>query len=324
MSDRDSRGSGSLAWFQCLAGASGDMLLGALVDAGAPLDRMQSAVDTLAVEPVRLSAERVSRHGLAATRVEVQTSGSEVRRTWRDIRELLAGADLPGPVRLRCLDVFTRLARAEAAVHGIAADDVHFHEVGALDAIADVVGVCTALESLGVGTAAGSPVVLGTGRTVTAHGVPPVPVPAVVALLADAGAPVSSGPAPYEMCTPTGVALLAATCGSWGGLPPMRVTAQGFNARACTGSARVNRVWVRRAPVSAAIASAGRRSFPRSTPPPGTRAGRRGRGRAERTRAAVPAAARPVPSARPVVGARQAECAGDPPHRGVIEARVGE
>ena len=202
MSDRGSRGSGSLAWFECLAGASGDMLLGALVDAGAPLDRMQSAVDTLAVEPVRLSAERVSRHGLAATRVEVQTSGSEVRRTWRDIRELLAGADLPGPVRLRCLDVFTRLARAEAAVHGTAADDVHFHEVGALDAIADVVGVCTALESLGVGTAAGSPVVLGTGRTVTAHGVPPVPVPAVVALLADAGAPVSSGPAPYEMCTP--------------------------------------------------------------------------------------------------------------------------
>jgi uncharacterized protein (TIGR00299 family) protein len=230
MHDQGGRVGGRLAWFQCTAGASGDMMLGALVDVGARLESLQRAVDALGVEPVRLSAQRVHRHGLAATRVTVSTPHSDRSRTWRDVRKLLADADLPERVRARAQEVFARLAHAEAAVHDTTPDDVHFHEVGALDALADVVGACTALEELGVTTAVGSPVALGSGLTRAAHGVLPVPAPAVVSLLAEAGAPVYSGPAPYEMCTPTGAALLAATCGTWGALPPMRVTSQGFGA----------------------------------------------------------------------------------------------
>jgi uncharacterized protein (TIGR00299 family) protein len=221
---------GRVAWFQCLAGASGDMVLGALVDAGADLASLQRAVDALVVEPVRLSAERVHRHGIAATRVHVDAPPSDRPRTWRNIRELLAGADLAQQVRARALDVFARLAGAEAAVHGISPDDVHFHEVGALDALADVVGACAALEELGVGTASGSAVAVGSGLTRATHGVLPVPAPATLAVLAEAGAPVHAGPAPYELCTPTGAALLAAICRSWRDLPPMRPTAQGFGA----------------------------------------------------------------------------------------------
>jgi uncharacterized protein (TIGR00299 family) protein len=207
------------------------MMVGALVDAGARLASLQGAVDALGVA-VRLRADTVHRHGIAATRVHVELPPSDRSRTWRDVRELLDGADLPAAVRARAHDVFARLARAEAAVHGISADDVHFHEVGALDALADVVGACTALEELGVTGAVGSPVTLGYGTVRAAHGVLPVPAPATVALLAEAGAPVHSGPVPHEMCTPTGAALLAATCHGWGALPPMRVTAQGFGAGA--------------------------------------------------------------------------------------------
>jgi len=220
----------SVAWFQCIGGASGDMLLGALVDAGAPVERIQQAVDALGVEPVTVSAARVTRHGLAATKVTVEAPDSPVRRTWADVRDILTGADLPDRVRERALDVFARLAHAEAAVHGTSPERIHFHEVGALDALADVVGTCTAVEHLGITSATASPVPLGSGMTRGAHGLLPVPAPAVVALLRAAGAPVYAGDAPYELCTPTGAALLAATCRDWGTLPPMRITATGFGA----------------------------------------------------------------------------------------------
>jgi uncharacterized protein (TIGR00299 family) protein len=206
------------------------MMLGALVDAGAPLERIQSAVDALGVDPVRVTAEPVTRHGLGATRIHVDTAPDPVRRTWSELREILERAALPDRVRARALDVFERLARAEAAVHRVTPQEVHFHEVGALDAVADVVGTCTALEDLGVTAATGSAVPLGSGTTRGAHGVLPVPAPAVLTLLGAAGAPVHSGAAPVELCTPTGAALLAAVCTGWGGLPPMRVTATGYGA----------------------------------------------------------------------------------------------
>jgi uncharacterized protein (TIGR00299 family) protein len=220
----------TLAWFDAQAGASGDMLLGALVDAGAPLDVVQAAVDALGVEPVRLTARRVTRAGLAATKVDVEAPPSEVRRTWADIRRLLEAADLAAPVRERALDVFERLARAEGAAHGSNPDDVHFHEVGALDSLADVVGACAALHALDVSAAVSSPVAVGSGSVRTAHGVLPVPVPAVLALLAEVAAPVQAGAVEQESCTPTGAALLAATVTSWGQLPPMRVGRTGYGA----------------------------------------------------------------------------------------------
>jgi uncharacterized protein (TIGR00299 family) protein len=229
----------TLAWFQCEAGAAGDMLLGALVDAGAPLDDVRTAVDAVGVEPVRITVEPVERGGLAATRAQVHVPETRVVRTWANIRGLLEDADgLAEDVRARALAVFERLARAEATVHRTTPDQVHFHEVGALDAIADVVGVCAALHALDVRKAAASAVALGQGMTRSTHGLIPVPAPAVLELLRDAGAPVHSGDEPYELCTPTGAALLAATVTRWGGLPYGRVLAVGSGA----GSRDLDRV----------------------------------------------------------------------------------
>jgi len=220
----------TLAWFGCEAGASGDMFLGALVDAGAPLDVMQSAVDAVGVEHVALRAREVTRAGLAAIQVEVRAPRSDVVRTWGNIRGLLETADLDDAVRGRALDVFARLARAEAVAHRVSPEQVHFHEVGALDAIADVVGSCAGLHALGVQRADASAVAVGSGMVRSEHGLLPVPAPAVLSVLAEADAPIHAGPVAREMCTPTGAALLAATVTRWGGLPPMRVRASGSGA----------------------------------------------------------------------------------------------
>jgi uncharacterized protein (TIGR00299 family) protein len=230
----------TVAWVDASAGASGDMLLGALVGAGADLAVLQAAVDALGTEPVRLTARAVTRAGLAATQVEVAAPASDLRRTWPDVRSLISGADLAVPVRDLALDVFARLARAEAAAHGIPADEVHFHEVGALDSLADVVGVCAALHDLAVGEVRSTPVALGQGSVRTEHGLLPVPGPAVLAVLAEAGAPVGAGDVVGEACTPTGAALLAATVSGWGGLPDLRVTATGTGAGSRDTAGRPN------------------------------------------------------------------------------------
>jgi pyridinium-3,5-bisthiocarboxylic acid mononucleotide nickel chelatase len=218
-----------IGWLDCAAGASGDMLLGALVDAGVPVETLQHAIDAVAPEPVELRVTTVERHGLGAVKVDVQANESSTRRTWADIRTLLAV--LPAPIRDPALDAFGRLARAEAAVHRVDPEDVHFHEVGALDAIADVVGVAAGLAALGLERLTAGPVTVGSGGTVrSGHGVVPVPAPAVLAILAEAGAPVRGGPAPYEMCTPTGAALLASAVTGWGPLPELVPVRTGVGA----------------------------------------------------------------------------------------------
>jgi uncharacterized protein (TIGR00299 family) protein len=217
-----------IGWLDCGAGASGDMLLGALVDAGVPLETLQTAVDGLGVEPVRLTAAATTRGGLGACKVDVEAGDSGATRTWADVRTLLERAQLAERVRRTALDVFARLATAEGVVHRVPADEVHFHEVGALDALADVVGVAAGLHALGLSELAASTVSLGSGTTRGAHGPVPVPAPAVLALLA--GVPVQAGAAPYEQTTPTGAALLAATVTRWGPLPPMTVVRTGTGA----------------------------------------------------------------------------------------------
>ena len=219
-----------IAWFQCAAGASGDMLLGALIDAGAPLDVVQAAVDAVGVEPIQVEVEPVLRHGLAALKAHVRVRPSTIIRTWANVRGLLEAADLAEPVRARALDVFARLAQAEGTAHRTSPDSVHFHEVGALDAIADVVGVCAALHALRVTEAACSGIAVGSGMVRAAHGLLPVPGPAVVELLTEVGAPIYSGDEPFELCTPTGAALLAGTVTRWGGLPLGRLVASGTGA----------------------------------------------------------------------------------------------
>jgi len=219
-----------IGWLDCSSGVSGDMLLGALVGAGAPLAAIESAVAAVAPEPVRLRQERVTRGGLAATRVQVEATESATYRTWRDVRRLLESADLPEAVREPALRSFEALAVAEATVHGSSPDEVHFHEVGALDAIADVVGVCAGVAALEMERLTCSTVRVGGGSVETAHGRLPVPPPAVVELLRDR--PSAGGPVEVELTTPTGAALLATLVTGFGPQPPMRVAAVGCGAGA--------------------------------------------------------------------------------------------
>ena len=234
-----------IGWLDAQAGASGDMLLGALVDVGVPLEVLQTAVDRLDLG-VSLRQEPVLRAGLAATKVHVEVDGVDAEqapsalRTWAEVRTLLDR--LADPVRGTAHEVFRRLAEAEAAVHRTTPADVHFHEVGAVDALADVVGVAAGFHHLGLEHLTCSPVALGSGTTRGAHGPLPVPAPAVLALLADV--PVQAGPAPYESTTPTGAALLATLVDGWGGLPAMAPhrTGQGAGSKDPAEAANVVRL----------------------------------------------------------------------------------
>jgi uncharacterized protein (TIGR00299 family) protein len=212
-----------IGWLDAQAGASGDMLLGALVDAGVPLEVLQDAVDALGLG-IGLQARPVTRAGLGALQVEVHAPDDGTTRTWSAVRALLESLPVPEPA----LDVFGRLAAAEAAIHRVPVDEVHFHEVGALDALADVVGVTAGFAHLGLTELHCSTVALGSGTTRGAHGPLPVPAPAVLALLQ--GAPVQAGPSPHESTTPTGAALLACLVGAWGPLPAMSVGRTGTGA----------------------------------------------------------------------------------------------
>jgi len=219
-----------IAWLSCASGVSGDMLLGALVGAGVPVEVMAAAVDAVAPAPVELSVRRVERSSLVATKVDVLGTESTTHRTWADVRSLLEPADVLG--RDEALATFAALARAEGAVHGCPPDDVHFHEVGALDAIADVVGVCAGFAHLrqvhGLGEVVVSPVALGGGHVRAAHGFLPVPGPAVVDLLS--GRPTVGGPVDVELATPTGAALLRTLATAWGYQPLMSVEEHGTGA----------------------------------------------------------------------------------------------
>ena len=243
------------------------MLLGALVSAGVPLEVLTAAVDAIAPESVELSAALVTRNGLAATQVSVDGTESVHHRTWADIRTLLDDAELDDAVRRSAHETFRRLAEAEAKVHATTPDAIHFHEVGALDAIADIVGVCAGFVHLGLEALHASPVAVGSGFVRATHGRLPVPVPAVVELLAAAGVPSyagefdttgttssgSDGPVGTplgELCTPTGAALLATHVTHWGAQPPMRVATQGIGAgsRDTPGRANVVRLLIGTAP----------------------------------------------------------------------------
>jgi pyridinium-3,5-bisthiocarboxylic acid mononucleotide nickel chelatase len=224
-----------IGWIDAQAGVSGDMLLGALVAAGVPLESLQVAVDELGLG-LTLETSATTRAGLAATKISVRVAGvaadaapgtpitGQPHRTWADVRALLDTLEQPELAH----EVFRRLAEAEGAVHGVAPDEVHFHEVGALDALADVVGVCAGFRALGLERLSCSPVSLGSGFAHGAHGPLPVPVPAVLSLLA--GAPVQAGAAPFESTTPTGAALLATLVTDWGPLPPMTLGRTGVGA----------------------------------------------------------------------------------------------
>jgi pyridinium-3,5-bisthiocarboxylic acid mononucleotide nickel chelatase len=231
-------------WVDASAGMAGDMLLGALLDAGAALDAVRSAVVAVVPGEVVVRTSTVARAGLRALKVDVESLGEgHPHRSWARIRTLLESADLPTAIRDPALAVFARLADAEGRVHGIPPDDVHFHEVGSWDAIADIVGVCAALADLGVSRVTAGPVAVGSGRVHAAHGDLPVPVPAVLELAR--GWQVLAG-GEGELATPTGMALLRALADECGPIPSMEVTAVGIGAggRDTAGRANVVRVVV--------------------------------------------------------------------------------
>jgi pyridinium-3,5-bisthiocarboxylic acid mononucleotide nickel chelatase len=210
------------------SGASGDMLLGAVIDAGAPLDDIIAALEGLSLPGWTLSTEATTRGAIGATRAIVRTDEGHVVRTWPNVRDILTGADLPEPVRARALATCRRLAHTEARIHRTDAERVRFHEVGGLDAIVDVVGVCAGLHLLGIERITSGPVAQGVGMVRSAHGLLPVPAPAVLELLR--GAPTFTINVTAELCTPTGAALLAECVDEWTPLPHLVLGAVGYGA----------------------------------------------------------------------------------------------
>ncbi|MDQ5854469.1 MAG: LarC family nickel insertion protein, partial [Chloroflexota bacterium] len=188
-----------IAYWDCFSGISGDMALGALVDAGLDLDQLRAELQKLGVAGWDITAERDVRYGIAGTKVHVRTEPQPVHRHLSDIRAILHESALDQDIRERALAVFARLADAEGAVHGISPTEVHFHEVGALDAIVDVVGVVVGLKLLHVDAIFASALPLGSGWVDAAHGRIPVPGPAVLQLLGAVGAPLQADDTPFEL-----------------------------------------------------------------------------------------------------------------------------
>jgi uncharacterized protein (TIGR00299 family) protein len=220
---------GRIGWVDATGGLSGDMLLGACLDAGAELAVVRAAIDRLDLpERVEVTGEQTQRAGIDATRAIVSTAESRHRRTLPDVLALLEGLD--PSVREPAAEVFRHLAEAEGTVHRVPAGEVHFHEVGALDSIADVVGVVAALGSLDLDRLVCSPIALGGGRARTEHGPIPVPGPAVVELLRAHDAPGFGGPVDFELATPTGVALMVTLADGFGPLPELRPELVGVGA----------------------------------------------------------------------------------------------
>jgi len=217
-----------IAWFHCFSGIAGDMALGSLIDAGADLDAVRTMLESIAMGEWSVTAEAVQRGGIAATRVMVHAPEDGVVRTYANIVSLIDGAHLPVRVRSRALATFAGLAEVEGRLHHRNTAQVHFHEVGGIDAIVDIVGTCAALEILGVDRVETSAVATGTGMVRSAHGLLPNPSPAAVELLAEV--PVYGRDVTVELTTPTGAALVAALSSAHGPLPPMTVTSTGYGA----------------------------------------------------------------------------------------------
>ena len=214
-------------YFDCFSGASGDMIIAALIDAGASERAIMDAVRTLPIKVWDLSTEERAKGGIRAASLHIACDLSPVGRNYKDIVSLVEQADLPVPVRERSLDAFRILADAEARVHGVPVDTVHFHEVGSEDAIIDIVGACAALEDLGPERVVVSPIATGRGYTDSMHGTIPLPAPAVVEILTGAELYERGS---RELITPTGAALLASWADSFGPMPPMTLTTVGYGA----------------------------------------------------------------------------------------------
>jgi uncharacterized protein (TIGR00299 family) protein len=247
--------SAEIAYFDCFSGASGDMLLGALLDAGLDLDQLERDLQSLDLTDYKLSLKRQVRHGISGVKFDVvDERHSRPARGYREIRSIIEGSKLPPEVAEASLGVFRRLAEVEAQIHETSIDEVHFHEIGAIDTLVDIVGFCCAMRRLGIKEVYASPLPTGSGSIVTEHGLLPLPAPATLALLASVGAPIVPSDARCELVTPTAAALLASLARF--SRPPMMVrrVGYGFGTRELPWANMV-RVWI------------GKRPEPRVVPP---------------------------------------------------------
>ena len=217
-----------LAFFDCFSGISGDMVLGALVDAGMPVEQMRAELAALAVPGWTITAEKVWKNGMAATHVTVKTEDTRTHRSLSTILDIIAKSSLAPAVQQRASAIFRNLGAAEAAVHDVPIEKIHFHEVGAIDAIVDICGACIGFAALGIESFACSPLNVGGGTAKMAHGVLPVPAPATARLLL--GKPTYSSGVQRELVTPTGAAIVTTVCTAFGSQPAMTVSAIGYGA----------------------------------------------------------------------------------------------
>jgi len=238
------RGKMKIAYFDCFSGISGDMVLGALFGAGCEFEELEARLRQLPLTGWKIASTKVTRNGLAATRALVEYTESKHHRSLGSILQLIEEASLPSRVAERASAIFQRLGEAEARVHDVPIERVHFHEVGAVDAIIDIVGASIGLELLGIEEVVCSPLNVGGGRVQTQHGTLPVPAPATAELLR--GAPTYSSGIEHELVTPTGAAIVATLASNFGAQPAMTVAAigQGAGAAEFAGHANILRLFI--------------------------------------------------------------------------------
>jgi uncharacterized protein (TIGR00299 family) protein len=216
------------AYFDCFSGISGDMTLGALIDLGVPSGWLQDELTRLPLEGFQLAVTPVVRSGISANRVNVEVHDSKKSRDFKEIKSLLETCPLSEIVKSNSLNIFEKLARAEAGIHGCSLEEVHFHELGGIDAIVDIVGTALGLEKLGINKITASKLPLGSGFVDCQHGKLPIPAPATIEILKDV--PVYGTEATNELVTPTGAAIIACLADSFGLLPEMSVKKTGYGA----------------------------------------------------------------------------------------------
>jgi len=217
-----------ILYFDCPTGISGDMFLASLIDMGVDFGPILTELEKLPVDRIDIEIGTEVRHSIAGTTFRVKTTEAAHHRTYADIKAIIDGSTLSGPVKAMSTEIFSLIAEAEGRVHGISADEVHFHEVGAMDSIIDIVGAALAIESLMPVAVYCSPIPLGSGTANTMHGVIPIPAPATVEILK--GVPIASSAIPFELTTPTGAAIMRALSKGFGPMPSMTIEKTGYGA----------------------------------------------------------------------------------------------
>jgi pyridinium-3,5-bisthiocarboxylic acid mononucleotide nickel chelatase len=233
-----------ILYFDCFSGISGDMILGALLDSGLTLEALQAGLSELSVQNFQISSRKVKKGSVSATFCEVVPGHEHAHRHLSQIEKIIEESALSEQVKSQSCRIFRRLAEAEAKVHGTSPEKIHFHEVGAIDSIVDIVGACLGFELLGIKYFYCSPLNVGSGTVQCAHGILPVPAPATAELLK--GIPIYSNQITGELVTPTGAAIVSTLAEDFGGIPPLQIETSGFGAgsRDLPGSANVLRILI--------------------------------------------------------------------------------